>query len=173
MADALTFDATAVEPSKPRGDVIPNGKYRAHVTDSEIKPTTNGTGKYLLLVWEVLDGEYKGAKLFDRLNIVNANATAQEIAQRALSAVCHAVDVLKLTNSGQLHHKPAIIKVKVKAGDPKKDAQGNVLKDEHGNVQYYDPSNEVQGYEKVNGAPTPTAAPAQAANVPAWAKKAS
>lgn len=164
MPAELNFDATGVKPTSPF-EPVPNGEYRAHIVESEVKPTQNGKGKYLQLTWEILDGEYKGRKIWDRLNIVNENAQAQEIAQRALSAICHATGVLKLTNSQQLHGRPALVKVRVT-----QDAG-------------YDPKNEVKGYKPVDGSTPTTAAaapaPAPAApvvppeNVPAWARKAS
>lgn len=171
MAD-INFDARTVDPTSTFAP-LPNGEYRCHITESEIKPTANRSGKYLQLVWEVLDGEFKGRKVWDRLNIENANSTAQDIARRALSAICHATGVLQLAQSQQLHHKPVMVKL--------------VVKQDAG----YDARNEVKGYKAVEGAGIPLpasgttahggdqartiAAPAAtpAANAPAWARKAS
>jgi hypothetical protein len=114
MGSEINFNANDVPPQTPF-EPVPNGKYRAHIVASEIKDTKSSPGgKYLQLEWEILDGEYKGRKIWDRLNIVNANETAQKIGQAQLSAVCHATGVLKLGNSGQLHHIPVLIKVTVK-----------------------------------------------------------
>jgi hypothetical protein len=160
MGSEINFNANDVPPQTPF-EPVPNGKYRAHIVDSEVKPTKDGRGKYLQLEWEILDGEYKGRKIWDRLNIVNPSETSQKIGQAQLSAVCHATGVLKLGNSGQLHHIPVTIKVTVKQSPG------------------YDPQNEVKGYEAIAGspaaaaatstAPTSTATPTAAA--PAWAQK--
>ena len=136
MSAELNFDANQVPPSTPF-EPVPADTYRAHITESEVKKTKDGKGRYLQFTWEILDGPYKGRKFWDRLNIVNANATAQEIAQRALSAVCHATGVLRLTNSAQLHHKPVMVKVTVKQS------------------QGYEPQNEVKGYKACDGAGVP------------------
>jgi hypothetical protein len=154
MPDVMNFDATGIAP-RTVFDTIPAGWYRAWITDSEMKPTAKG-GEYLQLVWEILDGEHKGRKVWDRLNVKNANAKAQEIAQESLSAICHAIGVMKISNTGQLHGKACLIKLEVKTGQPKKDVQGNVMKDEAGNVVMYDPSNEVKGYRAATAAPSPT-----------------
>ncbi|MBJ3778839.1 DUF669 domain-containing protein [Acuticoccus sp. 2012] len=54
----------------------------------------------------MLDGEHVGRKLFDRLNLVNANTQTVEIAQRTLSAICHATGKMQVTDSEQLHLIP-------------------------------------------------------------------
>ena len=46
MANLQGFDANTVEPADDL-DPIPDGKYIAVITDSEMKPTKAGTGNYL------------------------------------------------------------------------------------------------------------------------------
>ena len=53
----LNFNANEVEPSKAF-DPIPAGKYIAVITDSEMKETRAGTGRYLQLEFEITDGEF-------------------------------------------------------------------------------------------------------------------
>ena len=62
-----TFDASAVEPSN-NYDVLPPGKYLTQVIASEMRATKDGLGQYLYLELDVLEGQYAGRKLFDRLN---------------------------------------------------------------------------------------------------------
>jgi hypothetical protein len=163
MGADLNFDANNVPPTSPFTP-LPNGKYTMAIVESEVKPTANGAGKYLQLTLQVLDGDHKGKKVWERLNIVNNSKEAQDIAQRQLSAICHATGVMKLSNSSQLHDKPMLVRV--------------VVKQDVG----FEPKNEVKGYEALSGATPPAStstaaaapsAPPQAANVPAWAKKAS
>ena len=152
----LNFDATAVAPANPL-DPVPAGDYTVCIVDSEMKPTSSGNGYYLQLTLEVLEGEFSGRKIFDRLNLDNPNRQAVEIAQRTLSAICHAVGVLQVQDSAQLHDKPLVAKVAVRA------ARGE-----------YGPSNEVKGYKAssagVSAPPrVPAAAQAAAATAPAAA----
>ena len=98
MPDAFGFDATEVEP-RAALDVIPDGWYRAWITDSEMKANARGTGEYLQLVWTILDEEQKGRKIWDRLNVKNTNETAQEIARASLSAICHAIGVMRIQHT--------------------------------------------------------------------------
>ena len=157
----LNFNATTVEPAG-EFTALPAGIYTAQITESELKQTKSGTGHYLQLTWRVLDGQYANRLIFERLNIANANETAQKIGQQQLSALCHAAGVLQVQDSSQLHNKPVRIKVTIR-------------KDE----QYGD-SNEIKGYESVSGAtpsapamPPVFAAPAKpAAPAMPWAKQA-
>lgn len=163
-----TFDATQVEPNQPF-TVIPAGKYKAQVVASEIRATNNGAGQYLWFEMEILEGDQQGHKLWDRLNLWNDNATAVEIAQRTLSAMCHATGQLHVEDSEALHFKPMIVTVRVRPAGPGKDGK------------QYDASNEIRGYEAVNGAapaapthqaaPAPAPAPAPSAAAMPWKRK--
>mgnify|MGYP001444940316 CR=1 FL=1 len=59
-----TFDATNIEPAKPF-EVLPPGKYSTQIVKSETRVTKDGTGQYLWVESDVLDGPHKGRKLFD------------------------------------------------------------------------------------------------------------
>ena len=159
----ISFNAANVEPSTPM-DVLPKGKYLAMAIASELKPTKNGTGEYLQITFEVLDGQFKGRKIFERLNIRNSNKTAEDIAQRALSALCHAVGIIELEDSDQLHNIPVTIDLDI---DP---AKGE-----------YSAQNRVKGYSAAGGSPVhrqaikETVAPAASASAggsPVWKRKA-
>jgi hypothetical protein len=115
-----TFDASAVEPSNGY-DVLPPGKYLGHIVTSELRVTKDGAGQYLYLELDILEGQYAGRKLFDRLNLINANPDAVQIAQKTLSSICRAVGKLQVSNSEQLHLIPMILDVRVR---PPKGAYG-------------------------------------------------
>lgn len=108
-----TFDASSIEPSNGY-DVLPPGKYLAQIVASEMRVTKDGLGQYLYLEVDILDGQYAGRKLFDRLNLINANPDAVQIAQRTLSSICRAVGKLQVSNSEQLHLIPLIADVRVR-----------------------------------------------------------
>lgn len=150
----LQFDANSVDTTNPF-DTLPAGDYQVMVVASDVKPTKAGTGFYLELELEVVNGQHQGRRIWDRLNISNQNKTAEDIGQRQLSQLCHAVGVLNVGDSSELHDKPCIAKVVVKKSE-----------------QYGD-QNEVKGYvsNKMTSASAaaPPAAPAQAAPAPATA----
>lgn len=139
----FAFDARTVAPAAELG-ALPAGEYTVAITDSNLEPTKAGDGQFLKLVFSVLDGPHKGAKVFDRLNLVNRNQTAVDIAQRALSAICHAIRVFAVQDSVELHNKPLVIKISY---EPAKGEYGE--------------QNRVKAYKPVNGttsAPAPVAA---------------
>ena len=152
----LSFNAANVSPSVVYAP-LPAGDYQAIITESETKATKDGQGQYLQLKLQIQGGEFAGRVLFDRLNLWNNNQQAQEIAQRALSAICHAVGILQVGDSQELHNRPLIATVKVKP------ASGN-----------YEANNEIKGYKAAQLAAAPAAnAPAGfgAAGMP-WMNKA-
>lgn len=113
MADLSGFDANNVEPTSDF-DPIPVGKYAAVIVDSEMKPTKAGTGNYLQLTFQVIEGQYKNRLLWARLNLDNPNDMARKIAQGELSAICRAVGVLAPRDSVELHNLPLLIHVRCK-----------------------------------------------------------
>lgn len=130
---SLNFDATQVAPDMGF-EVLPDGWYDAMIDESEMKPTKDGSGAYLQLRFSIMGGFANGQKVFQRLNLQNANQTAQDIAYKQLSAICHAIGVMQLQDSSQLHGQPMKIKLKIR-------------KDQTG--QYGD-TNEINGYKNIN-----------------------
>ena len=136
----LNFNANEVEPTAAL-EPVPAGKYNAVIVESEIKPTQSGNGQFLELVFEIIEGEYKGRKVWERLNIDNPNQKTVEIARGNLSAICRAVNVMTPQDSTDLHNLPLEIAVKCKRNK------------ETGNI-----TNEIKGYA-AKGASTNPAAP--------------
>lgn len=141
------FDASQVEPSAPI-ELLPPGNYVAQIVQSEMRQTKGGTGQLLWLEMEILEGPAKGRKLWDQLNLVNPNHQTVEIAQRTLSAICHATGRLQVSDSDQLHFAPMTVTVKVQPAGP--DKQGI-----HREAQ-----NRVGGYKPLVGG-APSSAPMQ------------
>lgn len=158
-----TFDANTVEPNKPF-EVVPPDKYLVQITNSEVRPTKKGDGQYVWLELDIIDGPFAGRKIWDNLNLWNPNQQAVDIAQRTLSAICHATGQMAVNDTEQLHFRPLVADVRVKP------AEGQYLT-----------SNIVKGYLPADGdaasaqrapAPAATARPATAAPVTAAAKPA-
>jgi len=164
------FNAANHEPDMGRPAPLPTGWYNVMITESEMKATKAGTGHYLELTMKVMDGEHNGRMVWDRLNIDNPNPVAVEIANKTLSAICHATNVHELNDSTQLHGIPVQARVVVR------EASGG-----------YDASNDIKGYKTVEGGATanpaapqftpPAAAPAPApapapggGGTPPWAQ---
>lgn len=125
----LNFNAQGV-PHDIGFETIPKGWYNAAIDQSEIKPTKDAAtsgNSYLELRFSILDGQYQGRKVFVRLNIRNQNPTAQEIAYKALSAICHAAGIMQVQDSSELHGKPMKINVKIRKGDDQYEEQNDVI----------------------------------------------
>ena len=72
-------------------DPIPAGKYLAAIIESNMKPTKSGKGQYLELTFQILEGDFKGRKVWARLNLDNPSAQTVKIARGELSAISRAV----------------------------------------------------------------------------------
>jgi hypothetical protein len=151
----FNFDASTVAPQQATGP-LPAGTYLAHITESDVQPLKSGNGEGLKLTFEIMDGQFKGRKIWENLNIRHSNEDTQRIAQSQLSGLCHAVNVIKLMDTAALHFKPVRINVTVR------EAQG-----------IYKASNNIKGYESAGGFSAPAATPqaptpAPVAETPAW-----
>jgi len=81
---------------------------------SEVKPTKDGTGQRLALRFIIMEGQYQNRLIFEGLNIVNKNTTAQGIALRQLQDLKDAVGLSNASQSEELHNRPLTIKVAIK-----------------------------------------------------------
>lgn len=151
---SFSFNAASVAP-KSSFDPLPAGWYVAQVTDSAVNPAKSGNGMRMSLTLDIIDGEFKGRKVFTGLNVQHSDPQTEQISQEQLSALCHAVGVLDLKDTAQLHMKPVMVKLKVR------EAKNG-----------YDASNDVSGYKKVDAsAPNGGAPTAAGAALPPWQKR--
>jgi hypothetical protein len=155
-----TFDATTVEPNSGY-EVLPPGNYLLQIVQSEMRSTRDGSGQYLFLELDVLDGQYAGRKLFDRIHLVNANPEAVQIAQRTLSSICRAAGKMQVNNSEQLHFIPMRASVRVR---PPKGNYGE------SNTIRYLPREAAEVVAAPTTRPVATASPPADARLP-WQRK--
>lgn len=128
----FNFDATQVSPQGDRTP-LPKGRYSVMATSSEIKTVkAPGTGRFINIGMKILDGPAKDKTMFTNLNIENANPVATQIGRERLSALCHVVGILQITDTAQLHGRPFVVDIDV-------DAEGKY--------------NEVVSFLKVDGSP--------------------
>jgi hypothetical protein len=149
----FNFDASQIAPQASTGP-LPAGVYLAHIVESDVQPLKSGNGEGLKLTFEIIDGQHKGRKVWENLNIRHSSEDTQRIAQSQLSALCHAVNVIKLMDTAALHFKPVRINVTVREA-----------------VGQYKASNNIKGYEAAGGgisAPATAPTPAPVAEAPAW-----
>ena len=151
---ALTFATSTVE--QPRSfEPLKPGTYTATVSDIELKTTNAGTGSYLNLKIEILEGEYANRIVFEKCNIVNPSQVAQEIGQGKIGSLAAAIGMggVDVPDTDVFLNKPIKVELKIQPGS-----------------NGYGPSNEVVRFGMLSGAgaaPAPTpiqqASPAQMA----------
>ena len=168
------FDASTVEPAAPY-ELLPSGRYVAQIVQSEMRATKTGNGQLLWLELDVIEGPHQGRKIWDQLNLVNPNQQTVEIAQRALSAICHAVGQIQVSDSEQLHLRPLQVTLAVEPDS----------RDKHLQPHEQRKQNKIKGYAPLGPAPAarapaaptttprtapppPRPAPATAATTPPW-----
>jgi hypothetical protein len=121
-------------------EAIPAGEYLLQVIGSEMRDTKAGTGKYLKLIFQVLEGPHADRQIFDNLNVKNQSEETEKIARRSLADLCLALGIGHLRDTEELHFKPFRATVNVRA-------------DKNGQ---YPPSNGVKYWtaKSIHGSPT-------------------
>lgn len=107
--------------NETQGDfsAVPAGDYVAQIVKSEFKDTKAKTGKFLQLQFKVISPEeFKGRVLFERLNLINPNPIAVEIATKALNSICVACGKAGVEDSDELHAIPMKVTLKVEPATP-------------------------------------------------------
>ena len=133
MVKLNDFNADNVEPAGSF-DPLPAGEYVVVIESSDEKDNKKGTGQYLKMVYNVVEGDYEGRKIFENLNIVNDSADAQKIGMGKLRDICIAVGNHTPDDTEELHNIPFIAKVAIKKG----------------NDDYPEPQNIVRKYRAIN-----------------------
>lgn len=117
---AYAFDVSEIDPFVGGGAPLPSGTYPMQIVGMEVKANSGNTGHNLALIYEVIDGELKGRKLFDNLNLwfknpADAKKEAQvvEIANKHLSSIGHAVGVTQGQDLTVLAFKPMAVEVEL------------------------------------------------------------
>jgi len=80
------------------------GPFEMAIQNSEMRQTSSKDGEYLWLEIEIMDGPYKGRKLWRNLNLINKSEKAVEIAQRELASICRACKIGEIDDSEDLHN---------------------------------------------------------------------
>jgi hypothetical protein len=160
------FDATQVEPgSAMTADPEFNGWHLMHIVDSQWKAAKSNNGEFLELTVQVIGGKYNNRKLWKRLNLVNVNTQAVEIAERELSALCHALGVLRPSDSAELHNRPFMGNVVFRPATDRGGAVNEIAQNA------FKPADGTAMAQPQTSRAAPTPAPAPAGTRPIWQKQ--
>lgn len=155
----IDFDTEQDPPSSNDFEPIPAGEYLLALEKSETKPTKAGSagnpGLRLAVTYVVVDGDYRGRKLFSGFNLVNDNPKAVEISKGQLSSLIRACGKVTCDDSEELHGIAFLGKVKVTPAKPP-----------------YEAGNEVVGFKPADGsAPAAPSDKIVAKAAAPWGKK--
>lgn len=164
-----SFDYDFNEVPESEFSALPEGDYVVVITASEKKLNKEGTSHYLETVFEVIDGDYKGRKIWERYNLWHSKPTVANISRRDVKKISQCCGfTVQPNDSAELHNIPLILRLTVYLDD----YQGK--KEEKNKVSDYLPAS--AGVQKQPNAMAPTplapnAAAAAPAAQPAWARK--
>ncbi len=108
-----SFDPNSV-PSRDNFDAIKPGKYSVIVEKATVKDTKAGTGLYVEIQFQIIDGEYRNRKLWARMNLRNPSQDCERIGRQEFSEMCKALQSGVVNTVDQLLNKTCIVKVIVK-----------------------------------------------------------
>lgn len=133
--DANTVEIQSYEP-------IPEGEYVAVIASVDLKSTKTG-GEMLVFDFTITGSQHDGRILTERLNIVNANERAVNIAKQQLAKICLALNMPTPEDTDDFIGKKLKLSVGVKPGE------GTYI-DKYGQEKPSLPQNIVRGYSPVN-----------------------
>lgn len=98
---------------------LPVGEHPVVIVASSIEGNKQQNGGYVKFSVKAIDGPANGLSMDYRVNLYNANQKSVEIAQRQMSAICHAVGVTAFHQTEELHGKPFVVVVQPQKDDDK------------------------------------------------------
>jgi hypothetical protein len=105
--NAQQFDPTQGGNFKP----LMLGKYPVIIVASEVKANKDNTGGQVLFEVQATAGEHTGKTGQWTINLYHADETTRSIAEKTLSAICHATGQFMLTDTQALHNLPFALDV--------------------------------------------------------------
>lgn len=96
------YTTQGLEQTSQSFEAFPKGEYNLIVCDISDGPFDNGQGHKVDVTWEVVDGEYKGRKMFDLIALSHSNPEWAKGTQGRLDAMCAVAGLTVLDSFSQL-----------------------------------------------------------------------
>lgn len=109
---AFDFDIKSTDKFGSAYSTLPAGEYMVEIVDEELFKTSAGH-KCLAFDYQIINGEYKGQRVRDYMNLWNPNPKAVEIARKRVASIAHATGQVDARDSRFFHRKPFVVKVGV------------------------------------------------------------
>lgn len=125
------FTTEGKKEMQERGNVLPKGDYVVKIIESDYVKNNKKTGHNVKLTREVIEGEFKGRKIFRNLAIDNPNSETVRIANEELTSTALAVGVPDFEDTEDLHDIPHVVSLYIKKGSkdtPDKNEIGKIAK---------------------------------------------
>jgi Protein of unknown function (DUF669) len=105
-----TFDPETQEGNS--WDVLPLGEYVAQIVEASIQQPKTSDGYYLALTWKVIEGEFEGRQVWQRITYLHSSEQAQSIGRKTLKDLCVAADVAEQIDDAEVFlFKPVRIRL--------------------------------------------------------------
>ena len=117
------MDTTDWEQEDEFAKMVP-GWYQVEIEEADLKETKKseesgaGNAYYVSLKLRVVEGPFKKRVIWDNVNIVNPNETAQRIGRSRMASIGQAIGVPKPSDTSELVGKVMDVKVAVRKDDP-------------------------------------------------------
>lgn len=108
----INFDLNNTQAYNGASPLLPPGEYAVEiVAEQENQPLRNGAGTALVFEYQIRDGQFRGQRIRDWLNVGHSNQNARELAQRRIKAIGEAVGLPVFNDTRQLFNRPFLIAV--------------------------------------------------------------
>lgn len=108
----INFDLNNTQAYNGATPLLPPGEYAVEiVAEQENQPLRNGAGTALVFEYQIRDGQFRGQRIRDWLNVGHSNQNARELAQRRIKAIGEAVGLPVFNDTRQLFNRPFLIAV--------------------------------------------------------------
>ena len=146
-------------------DLLPAGWYTASITETDVKDTKDGRGKYIKVRYDITGPTHQGRVVFGNLNIQNPSSEAERIGRQQFGDLLRSLGMDRIQDTDQLVGGALQVKVAVR-----KDKTGQ-----------YEDQNDIRGFKALEGGtilpqalkatkPATATAPAVKAATPPWKK---
>jgi hypothetical protein len=84
------------EPENQAGNVwdpLPVGEYKAQIVEASVAQPKSLDGYYIALVWKIIEGDYEGRQVWQRITYKHSSEQAQTIGRKTFKDLCVATEV--------------------------------------------------------------------------------
>ena len=128
FGNEIICDLDAIPDEESRSGPVPKGTYNCVVDQCVLKATKAG-GQMIEVTYSIIEGEYKGMKIWDNHNVKHTNPRVVEIGLKGVKKLANAVGVTgKLASPSALADPQKIVSVSVEVRKDPNYGDSNVVK---------------------------------------------